>query len=155
MSSSSIQPTGGQSAGTESPANDPTSVSPWEQAQGFAWQRYMTEHLRETVVRTHACAKRPGKLIDFGCGHGRWTNLLMGLGWQAICIDIDSDILGRCQQANPTAECIAWSTDRHQLPVADGTIQLVLCIGVYHVLESDWFLPEVRRVLEPGGLLCG
>ncbi|MGH7945963.1 MAG: class I SAM-dependent methyltransferase [Opitutaceae bacterium] len=131
------------------------SLSDWEIALEGSWQRYMTENQRAVMLRTHARAKAPGLLIDFGCGPGRWTKFLMDRGWRAICLDIDAHSLGRCQATNPTAKCILSTRELRHLPVGDGEAGLVLCIGVYRVLESDWFLPEVHRVLAPGGLLSG
>jgi len=131
------------------------TLTDWEVALEGSFQRYMAEGQREILLKTHARAKTPGLLIDFGCGPGRWTKLLMDLGWEAICLDIDASSLGRCQATNPRAKCIHSSHGLHQLPAGDGEVALVICIGVYRVLESDWFLPEVRRVLRPGGLLSG
>jgi SAM-dependent methyltransferase len=130
-------------------------LTEWEIAQEGSWQRYMTESQRVVMARTHERAGAPGLVIDFGCGPGRWTRFLMDRGWDAICLDIDPQSLGRCQAANPGAKCILSTRELRQLPLGDGEAGVVLCIGVYRVLESDWFLPEVRRVLKPGGLLSG
>jgi SAM-dependent methyltransferase len=130
-------------------------LTDWEVALEGSFQRYMAEGQREILLKTHAQAKSPGLLIDFGCGPGRWTKLFMDLGWDAICLDIDASSLGRCQVMNPRAKCIHSQRELHQLPAGDGDVDLVLCIGVYRTLESEWFLPEVRRVLKPGGLLSG
>ena len=142
-----------QSPETASPATE--SLTDWEVALEGSFQRYMAEGQREILLEAHARAKTPGLLLDFGCGPGRWTKLFMDRGWDAICVDIDASSLGRCQATNPRARCIHSSRDLRRLPAADGEVALVLCIGVYRMLESDWFLPEVRRVLKPGGLLSG
>ena len=136
-------------------ASNAGELSDWEIALEGSWQRYMTENQRAIMLETHARAKVPGLLIDFGCGPGRWTKFLMDRGWQAICLDIDTPPLARCQATNPTAKCILSTRDLCRLPLGDSEAGLVLCIGVYRVLESEWFLPEVRRVLKPGGLLSG
>ena len=130
-------------------------LSDWEIALEGSFQRYMTESQRAVMLKTHACAKSPGLLIDFGCGPGRWTRFMMDRGWEAICIDVDAPSLGRCQKTNPSARCILSTPELRRLPLGDGEAGLVLCIGVYRVLESDWFLKEVRRVLKPGGLFSG
>jgi SAM-dependent methyltransferase len=137
-------------------ASTPTeTLTDWEAALEGSFQRYMAEGQREILLKTHARAKAPGLLIDFGCGPGRWTKLFMDRGWEAICLDIDASSLGRCQATNPRAKCVHSTRELRQLPSGDGEVGLVMCIGVYRVLESDWFLPEVRRVLKPGGLLSG
>src|SRR6266545_2889798 len=83
----------------------------WELALEGSFQRYLTESQRETLLRTHARAKAPGLLIDFGCGPGRWTSFFMDRGWQAICIDIDALSLAQCQRTNPLAKCIHSTHD--------------------------------------------
>ena len=136
-------------------ATQAETLTDWEIALEGSFQRYMTESQRRIMLETHARAKTPGLLLDFGCGPGRWTKFMMDRGWQAICVDVDAESLGRCQATNPSAKCILSTTKLRQLPLGDGEAGLVLCIGVYRILESDWFLSEVRRVLKPGGLLSG
>jgi SAM-dependent methyltransferase len=131
------------------------TLTDWEVALEGSFQRYLTDAQRDILLHTHAHARNPGLLIDFGCGPGRWTKLFMDRGWEAICVDIDESSLSRCQAANPRAKCIHSTRELRRLPAGDGEVALVLCIGVYRMLESDWFLPEVRRVLKPGGLLSG
>lgn len=130
-------------------------LSDWEVALEGRFQRYMTDHQGEVISHAHARAGTPGVLLDFGCGPGRWTRFLIDRGWRAVCIDIDEASLQRCQATNPTAHCILSTPDLRRLPVGDGEIGLVLCVGVYRILESDWFVREVRRVLKPGGIFSG
>jgi SAM-dependent methyltransferase len=137
------------------PPNGADTLSDWEIALEGSFQRYMTESQRVVMAKAHERAKAPGLLLDFGCGPGRWTKFMMDRGWQAVCLDIDSPSLARCQATNPAAKCILSTRDLRRLPIGDGEAGLVLCIGVYRMLESDWFLPEVRRVLKPGGLFSG
>src|SRR5215467_8399123 len=124
-------------------SNTRENLTDWEIALEGSWQSYMTEIQRDAMERLHARAGKPGLLIDFGCGPGRWTRFLLDRGWRAICIDVDASSLGRCQALNPAAKCIHSTLDLRKLPAADGEVALVLCVGIYRVLESDWFLPEV------------
>ena len=44
--------------------------------------------------------------------------------------------------------------DAHRLPIADGSVDLVLCLQVLeHCLRPELVLRELERVLEPGGRL--
>ena len=136
-------------------SEQPKDLTAWEIALEGRFQRYMTDHQRGVMQRAHDRAGRPSLLIDFGCGPGRWTRFFMDRGWQATCVDIDASSLGRAQAANPKAQCILADRNLRRLPAGDGEVGLVLCIGVYRMLESDWFLGEVKRVLKPGGLFSG
>src|SRR5688572_31566333 len=86
------------------------TLTDWEIALEGSFQRYMTESQRRIMLETHARAKTPGLLLDFGCGPGRWTKFMMDRGWQAICVDVDAESLGRCQATNPSAKCILSTT---------------------------------------------
>ncbi len=133
----------------------PAGLSLWERVALTRWGRYITEIERTWLQAALARMARPGRAFDFGCGEGRWSMMLREHGWRTVCADIDPAALAKCRRNNPEAECILLSRTAKELPAADSSIDLLVCIEVPHVLESDWFQNEACRMVKPGGLIVG
>lgn len=85
---------------------------------------------------------RPGKVLEIGCGRGRWLRLLSQQGWKTFGIDI-------ARVARPQVMASASA-----VPFRAGTFDLVLAITVLqHLEEKEEALDEVRRLLAPSGRL--
>ncbi len=130
-------------------------VTFWENVAQTKWGRYVSEIEEEAILKAHNLTTRPATALEVGCEGGRWSKLLADLGWRMICTDIDQRALNICKKRIPTATCILVSSDDAKLPCDTESIQLILCIEVPSVIESDWFLEEAFRVLQKGGLIVG
>jgi SAM-dependent methyltransferase len=130
-------------------------LSFWERVALTRWGKYVTRLEERMILRTESSITEPRRVLDFGCGEGRWTKLLTERGWQAICTDLDWKALAKCQKRNPSAQCILARGSETSLPVVSGSLGMILCIEVRGVLQSAWFVPETLRALSPGGVLCG
>jgi SAM-dependent methyltransferase len=74
-------------------------------------------------------------------------------GWSVTASDVDHEAVRICAERNPEAECLVVGAGEQSLSADDQSVSLVICIEVMPVMTSEWFLPEVRRVLVPGGKL--
>ncbi len=88
------------------------------------------------------------RALDVGCAYGFVVELLSGLGYEAVGIDISSyavrkgSVLGLIR------------ADVESLPFKSGSFDLVTCFAVLeHLLRPDKALREVYRVLKPGGVV--
>lgn len=129
------------------------SAQYWEEVATSRWGRYISAAETAAVERALATAPHPHRALDVGCGHGRWTTLMLDRGWSVTASDVDPRAVRTCAERNPGAECLVVDAGSRLLSAADGTVSVVVCIEVLPVVTSQWFLPEVHRVLAPGGLL--
>ena len=135
---------------------DNTGMTHWDRlASETSWGRYLSDVERQVILQGANLAHKPGRGIDLGCGSGRWSQMLASRGWKMTCVDANPHALSLCRRNVPQATHILTSTEDRSIPAADGSAQLALCIEVVPLIESTWFLPEVRRVLASRGHFVG
>jgi len=95
----------------------------------------------------------PGtRMLDAGCGSGRWTSWLADRVGHVDAIDPSRSVL-KAASTHAGLRHVRWSMARMEdLPFPDSAFDLVLCIGVLHHLgDQGRALRESVRVLRPGG----
>lgn len=118
----------------------------------------------------HACQRRalapwlrvrPGaRVLDVGCGVGRWSRLLAARGAQVTGVDLSPTMIAQAERrarADGLAErCRFLVQDCVQLEV-EGPFDLILCVTVLqHMLDAGAPRAAVRRIarrVAPGGHL--
>jgi 2-polyprenyl-6-hydroxyphenyl methylase/3-demethylubiquinone-9 3-methyltransferase len=96
----------------------------------------------------------PGdRVLDVGCGEGRFAAELARAGAQVVGIDVAEEPLRRARARHPELDLrIVQGEGPWQLP--DAGFELVWAGEVIeHVADTAAWLSEVRRVLRPGGRL--
>ena len=95
----------------------------------------------------------PGKLLDVGCGDGRFLQLAARLGFAGTGFDYDERTVAQARAKGLTdvhaAEFSAFCASRRPGEFDAATLFDVL----EHTPEPAWFLGEVARLLKPGGHL--
>jgi SAM-dependent methyltransferase len=129
------------------------TVAYWDWLNTRRWGRYITAEEKAAIDRAAESVPSPRCALDVGAGSGRFTRHLLDRGWSVTSVDVHPDAVDRCRARNPEAEVLQVDEDTDRLPAPAGSVSLVICIEVRAVVHSDWFLPEVRRVLVPGGRL--
>jgi SAM-dependent methyltransferase len=109
---------------------------------------------REIVARI--ARDRPGLLLDWGCGWGQVTSLLVEAGLSVESFDYRGP--GSPNAIVPLRVFPSLSayisSDPVTLPYDDARFDAVLSCGVLeHVVDPDGSLEELRRVLVPGGTM--
>jgi SAM-dependent methyltransferase len=91
------------------------------------------------------------RLLDLGCGTGRFSSLLAEVfGAAVLGVDPSLRMLARREVPDVSrARFVAGAAEA--LPVATGSIDFVLLSMVYHHVRVPETLLEVRRVLRRGG----
>lgn len=99
--------------------------------------------------------RKPGRLLEAGCGPGQWVQFLEGRGHSVTGLDYAESGLLIGQRQNPRLKFLRG--DLRGMPFADGTFDYILSIGAveHDVSGPDAALREFRRVLAPtGALMC-
>jgi 2-polyprenyl-6-hydroxyphenyl methylase/3-demethylubiquinone-9 3-methyltransferase len=100
-----------------------------------------------------ADARAGERVLDLGCGAGRFVAALRGAGADAVGVEIAPAALERARANAPGADLRLLEPDG-SLPLEHGSVDLVWCSEVLeHVADVAHLLLEVRRVLRPGGRL--
>jgi 2-polyprenyl-3-methyl-5-hydroxy-6-metoxy-1,4-benzoquinol methylase len=98
----------------------------------------------------------PGIILDWGCGHGQVTSMLMSAGLRVEAFDYWGEDAPNAVVPLPSyPEIHAYISSEHvALPYENFRFDAVLSCGVLeHVKDPDRSLDEIKRVLTPGGLL--
>jgi 2-polyprenyl-6-hydroxyphenyl methylase/3-demethylubiquinone-9 3-methyltransferase len=120
-------------------ATAPDDPEPWE------WRRRRALLLGE--------AHRGERVLDLGCGAGRFVAALRDAGADAVGVEIAEAALARARANVPGADLRLLEPDG-SLPLEHGSVDLVWCSEVLeHVADVSHVLLEARRVLRPGGRL--
>ncbi len=122
-------------------------------AKNTRWGKYITEIEEQAILKAHNLAEKPTTALEIGCEGGRWAEFLTKLNWDVICSDVTQHKLDVCQLRVPTAKYVLVSQDDTKLPCETESLGMLLCIEVYNVIKSDWFIDEAARVLNKKGLL--
>jgi SAM-dependent methyltransferase len=120
---------------------------------GTRWGRYITAAESDVIERAQEEARSPRSALDVGCGGGRWTRFLLERGWSVTSLDVDPGAVRATAARNPASTCLLVDPGSGELPAADRSVSLIVCIEVLPVSHSDWFFDEAHRVLTQGGRL--
>jgi 2-polyprenyl-3-methyl-5-hydroxy-6-metoxy-1,4-benzoquinol methylase len=126
---------------------DPTADSALARllAGPIAWR--LRHNWRRMAIPWHG----QGRLLDFGCGNGRFLVLQRSRGWQVCGLDFSPEVVGQARaELGLDAQVGTWPGSA----MADRTFDF---ITAWHVLEhlpdpSGWTAQALRQ-LTPGGYL--
>ena len=95
-------------------------------------------------------------VIDFGCGTGRFSELLAAhFGVQVIAIDPSQKMVDQARRKPATGDVFYRQGSAEALPLPDGCADLVFMSLVYHHLSDPTSVArECHRVLRQGGSVC-
>ena len=86
-----------------------------------------------------------------GSGTGKLTRSLMALGHRVVATDPLVAMLAELKRVAPGARRVAARAE--SIPLAAGVVDLVVSAQAFHWFDPERALPEIARVLRPGGVL--
>lgn len=107
-------------------------------------------HAEALQAMTHLLSRydgaKPASVLDVGAFdvNGTYRPLVQSLGWHYTGLDV-------CE--GPNVDLV--SPDPYQFPLAEGTYDIVMTGSTMEHVEAIWmWVPELVRVLRPGGMLA-
>ena len=106
----------------------------------------------------------PGSVVvDLGCGKGRHSFEALRRGARVYAIDLDHNALAEVAamasamasvgETPPSASCICINASASALPLAAGSVDVVIASEVLeHIADDELALSEIVRVLKPAGV---
>jgi len=90
-------------------------------------------------------------VVDLGAGTGKLTRELLGLDVEVTAVDPSDEMLAELRRVLPGVPTLIGSAE--DIPVGDGSADAVLVAQAWHWVDRARAVPEVARVLSPGGRL--
>ncbi len=113
------------------------------------------DRARPTYPREAAAwlvGEQPTTVLELGAGTGKLTEVLVGLGHDVHATDPDEQMLARLRENLPDVRTsVAGAED---IPAPDASYDVVVVAQAFHWFDHEKALPEIARVLKPGGRLA-
>jgi len=91
-------------------------------------------------------------IVDLGAGTGKLTRALHATGARVIAVEPGDAMRAELERRLPEVEALRGAAE--SIPLADGSVDCVAVGQAFHWFRHDEALPELHRVLRPGGGLA-
>ena len=134
-------------ADADRPADRPGGPPAAFGAVADAYQRGRPTYPR--AAATWLTGERPCTVLEVGAGTGKLTEVLLDLGHDVHATEPDEQMLKRLTKRLPEVRASAAGVEA--LPVPDRSVDVVVGAQCFHWFDLEVALPEIARVLRPGG----
>lgn len=97
--------------------------------------------------------KKNERLLDYGCGIGRFYPFFKSKNVEYFGIDISESMIKECKNSFPDASKKFYVAEGESLPFEDLYFDKIVCYGVFDACYQEKALFEMLRVLRIGGHL--
>jgi ubiquinone/menaquinone biosynthesis C-methylase UbiE len=128
----------------------PGGTPDWAHSFGGVVDAY--DRARPTYPRDAAAwlvGQDAATVLELGAGTGKLTTHLLDLGHDVMATDPDRAMLERLSRNLPEVRTLEAHAE--ELPVGDRAYDAVVAAQAFHWFDLDRALPEIARVLKPGG----
>ncbi|MFD4420766.1 class I SAM-dependent methyltransferase [Agromyces sp. NPDC058484] len=91
------------------------------------------------------------RVLDLGAGTGKLTEALVALDRDVIAVDPVEEMLEELEIAVPGVPRVLGTAE--DIPLADTSVDAVVAGQAWHWFQPERAVPEIARVLRPGGVL--
>jgi SAM-dependent methyltransferase len=114
-------------------------------------ERYRANLLERVSAALMALARDIGarRILEAGCGTGRWLADFQAAGFEACGLDISLRMLAQAHRRDARLPLVCGRASR--LPFQEASFDLVCCVNaLHHFDDKRGFIFEARRLLRPG-----
>lgn len=90
-------------------------------------------------------------VLDLGAGTGKLTTRLVERGLDVVAVDPIADMLELLRSSLPETRALLGTAE--EIPLEDNSVDVVLVAQAWHWVDPGRAIPEIARVLRPGGRL--
>jgi len=94
---------------------------------------------------------KPKKVLELGAGTGKMTARLIELNHDVLAADPSEAMLKELKSQASGAHVVRATAE--SIPLATSSVDMVVAAQCLHLIDHDRAMPEVARVLKPGGSL--
>jgi SAM-dependent methyltransferase len=105
----------------------------------------------EEAVRWLA-GDEPCDVVDLGAGTGKLTRALVALGHRVTAVEPLTEMRAQLESAVPGVAAVGGNAK--SMPLDDASADVVTCAQAFHWFDHAVALPEIARILRPGGRLA-
>ena len=137
------------------PEPSPARLGPVNPALSFgavadAYDRARPGYPREAAA--WLAGSRPATLLELGAGTGKLSDQLVALGHRVVATDPLEEMLKHLSARLPRTLVVRAAAER--IPLRGRSVDAVIAAQAFHWFDLDRALPEIARVLRPGGHLA-
>lgn len=89
------------------------------------------------------------RVLDLGAGTGKLTRQLVAAGADVVAVEPGEEMRRVLRREVPAVEALAGTAE--SIPLPDGSVDAITAAQAYHWFDAERALPEMHRVLRPGG----
>ena len=98
-----------------------------------------------------ALSRSPLRVLDLGAGTGKLTRQLVARGLEVTAVDPSDGMLAELGRVLPEMPALVGTAEG--IPLPDHCVDIVLVAQAWHWVDVTQAVPEVARILSPGGRL--
>lgn len=97
--------------------------------------------------------RAPLRVLDLAAGTGKLTQGLLRTGAEVIAVEPHEAMLAQLHKLLPGVPALAGTAEG--IPLGDGAVDAIVVGQALHWFDLERAIPEMFRVLTPGGVLAG
>lgn len=94
---------------------------------------------------------RPARVLELGAGTGNITTEIAALGHAVAASDTSVEMLQQLRRRVPSVRTFVSRAEA--IPLSTRSVDVVVAAQAFHWFDKERALPEIARVLSPGGVL--
>ena len=132
-----------------------SDVSPGDRRLSFGQRAAEYDQFRPSYPREAmqwALGSAPLRVVDLGAGTGLMSGVLLECGHTVLAVEPDDGMRDQLTSRH-LDRVTAVTGSAEAIPVADGSVDAIVAATSFHWFDLPAALPEMTRVLRPGGTL--